>query len=344
MNGPSQRRGRIPHPKTIALIIIVIAIIAYLALTVHGVSALGTNETVLLAPGQTSYFMLKNNPSVYSIYLKNTTTAYANFYVSKVPVLASPIVSFGLVGGQAINVSTNGTAQGANLQVKLISSTNSNARVNLIPVPAGFTVRISSGVTTKNPSSFYSINSTASQTTTTPPPSTNSTTTTSSGVTTSTTTIATTVSGKSKYQIALQNISVVLNTTPIGTLMKDYNILYSKDTSCTASQYNTTLLSYAHLQAAGPYTFYNATLNTPTSLTVNAVQLNNGLYAVNYTASVPQRSLSGVAVKLDISGTGVITNQSFVSTGIYQGLNYSALVTAYNTQSGISGPCGALIP
>jgi hypothetical protein len=334
-----KRRSMRPMLTTAILIIVVIAIVAYLALSWHGVTTVTSSQTLSVMKGQSAYFKLKNSSDLYSLYLKNTSSAYATIYVSKVPVLTTPIVSFELVSGQSANISADGSSQNADLEVELISGNATGARIGLIPIPSIFAIKTSAGVQITRPASFYTINNATS-----PPVTPTPTNTTKNTTKTTTNSTSTPPPPPPKPTTTpLQNISTVLNATYIGALMKNYKALYIQDTACTSQAYGTALQVYANQAPIGPSDFTNASERTPTNLIVNASQSGASSYFVTYTVATPNNGFPKPSVTFNFSSTsGVVTN--IVFTGIYLDLNYTSLENAYNFQKGIGGSCGAYIP
>ena len=352
-SSPKMHPGMKPHGKsktgktvtTIALVVVVIGIIAYLAFFWHGVPVVSSNQTISLALGKSSYFKLKGQPATFVMFLENSSPSYATIYVSGVPVLTSPVSEFTVYNGFQVNMSTS-LSSIANLAVKLVYSGNTTSEVELIPIPLVYKIKTSPSITISNPASFYSgtaippqqpapvpISSGASSRT----PGKNSSSQTSSPKPT------TTSSAGSLVKTPLENISSILNYTYIGSLMGNYSALYSSDKACTVSEYNTSLLDFAHQSPTGPLDFKNATASTPTGLIANATAIGNNNYVVTYSQIIPNHVSPSVAVSFNLdSSTATVTNLKF--SGIYQGLNYTSILKNYQYQKGLGGSCGAYMP
>ena len=335
---------------TILLAVIVIAIIAYIALTWHGIPTISSNQTISLAVGKSSYFSLNGKSPYFSIFLKNSTKSYATIYVSQIPVLTSPVSEFIVYNGEQINLSTS-LSSTANLGVILLSSTNSTSKIELIPIPSLYKIKTSPSIVINNPASFYS-NITDTATLPAPPPTTttsaSSQPSSSKPSSSSTTTTASSGNGQqSKPAPAapspIQNISTILNYTSIGSLMKNYTILYAESTSCTAPEYNTSLTEYVHQSPTGPLDFKNASQATPTGLVLNASMISKTNYFVTYSPIVAIKTLQGVAVSFNLDpSTAAITNLKF--SGIFSGQNSTSLQKTYNFQNSVTGQCKAYMP
>ncbi len=354
------QQGIKPHRKsntgkmatTAALVIVVIAIIAYLAFSWHGVPIVSSNQTISLALGKSSYFKLKGQPATFAMFLENSSPSYATIYVSEVPVLTSSVSEFTVYNGSQANISTS-LSPTADLAVKLVSSGNTTSKVELIPIPAVYKIRTSPSIVISNPASFYS--GTVTQT---PQPSTASSSSSSgtssqpSGKTAGSSQTSSqssssnpppTSTSAAPVKTPLENISSILNYTYIGSLMNNYSTLYTYDKACTAPEYNTSFLEFVHQSPIGSSDFRNATTMTPTGLVANATAKGNNNYAVTYSPIVSDPSTRGVAVSFNLdSSTAAVTNLKF--SGIYQTLNYTSVLANYRYQKGISGSCGAYIP
>ncbi len=343
---PHHRRRHLgPALKTAALIVAIVLIISFLALQWHGIPTLTSNQTFSVLNGQSVYFKLKGSSDTYTLFLENSSSAYAIIYISKVPVLTNPIVTFGLVDGQSVNISSSGSSV-ANLQARLLSSTTKSASIELTSIPSLFTIAPSSGIVVRNPASFYSSSNLTAQQVVPPPATTtsgSSNKTKATATNTTKTAANTTTTQKSSAPSALENASSILNSTYIGTLMNEYNALYIKDRACTSQVYGTDLQTYAHQAPVGPFDFANASSTTPTGLAVNATTLGKNNYRITYSAQTPSTFYSGIAVSFNLSTiTGVVTGLAF--KGVYLDQNYTSLNNNYEFQNGISGACGAYIP
>lgn len=346
-HGPKRRSSIGSWAKPLVFIVIIIAILAYLAATWHGVSTISGNQTLSLQNNQSAYFLLKSGGDKYAIYLKNLSSGYAEFYVSETPIPTNPVDEFALSNGESVNISTNGTSN-ANLHIRLVKSTNSSATVELTPIPSIFSAKVSPGVAVRNPYSLYSSSNQTIVITPPPSPPPKTTNTTTKNSTTTKTTQNTT---KTVAPTPYENISNILNTTYMGTLMNNYKALYQKDSQCTVSVYNTTFLVYenqisgvpAASQPVGPFDYANASQGVPTNININVSQSSKTLYMVNYTAITPSKSLTGIVVSMNLnSSTGVLTNVKF--EGLYLGQNYTTLKSTYTFQNNINTDCGTYIP
>lgn len=350
-----KRKSKMPSLATLLLVIIVAVLLAYVALTWHGVTTLGSNQTLLLGKGQSTYFQLKDSKNVYSIFLENTSQYASVFYLSQVPVLTEPIVAFAVTPSQMVNISTNDTGN-ADLQVRLVAASGKNATIELTSIPSLFSVKVTPGVIVRSPASLYSAGNASVQPSgpgTAQSTSTTSTTTAGSttiGSTATTTVASTTVQAGGVYA----DIAPQLANTTLGSLMDNFNLLYIKDRACTSSEYNTTFASLDSnnqiegvppgTQPVGIFSYTNMSQSTPTGITPSATQTNTNTYSVTYTASVPGQGLSGPILTFTFnSNAGTITGVQFEGS-LFSTFNQTTLESTYGFQDGITGVCGAYIP
>ncbi len=336
-----------------ALIVVLIAgIAAYFITSQHGTVSLSeSNYTARLSSGQSLYFTVGGGRNTYALYLENTSDSYANFYLSKVPVLTNPITVFALNPKGELNISANLTGT-ADMRITLDSSNAKNSTITLIGIPSQFAVKQSPGISSRQPASLYSYTNATQPTTrlnqTTPTTQPNTTTKTPPTIPPSNT-ISNTTTTKPSVSSPIDNVSSLLNTTYIGALMKNYAALYSKDSACTPTEYNTTFLAYRSQIGAGgqnpvgAFDYANASSATPTNVNLTASYLGKNNYLVSYLLKTPSTALPAVALTLNLnSSSGVVTNLKF--QGQYLGSNYSSLSHAYAFQEGIGNSCGALLP
>lgn len=322
--------------KWTILIIIIILAIVYILLNRQNVISVSAATNLTVPLSSSAYFTVKGS-GVYALYLKNSSPYGSDFYLSKAPVLEGPIESFSLSKSAAANVSLYSIpSSNADLQVKLLYSNNSTAKVELTPTPSGFSVRSSDNVNIVNPAGFQSGGPAAGTTmpTTTIPS-------TPSAASTATTTVkqTTTVS-----QVSFQSVLIIANSTYIGTLMNNYKTLYIKGSGCTQNVYSTDMEAYAsQYSQTGPFTFQNASATTPTNINVNVAEISTNLYFVNYSTISPSTVTTGPAAGMTINITSGITS-NVVFKGIYLGQNYTVVNKNYQFQNGIPNACGAYIP
>ncbi len=345
---PQKRHGIIHLARNAAIIVIIVAVIAYLATSSRGTMAINSNTTVTIRGGQSLYFKLDGAAAVYSLFAQSTSNSYAVFYMSRLAVLTNPIAVFSLAQGEAVNASAAGSPN-ADIRIKLLAATAKNATIELLPIPSLFSIPASPSIQIREPASFY--NASASQQNTVPQQPAANSITTPPARNSSKTSNATTPTAPATAPTAspMQNISTILNTTYIARLMNEYDLLYIKDRACTPSAYNATFLAYRNQipgasgqNPVGPFDFANASAATPTNLSVAAAYLGNKNYSITYSLSTPRSSLSGPALTMRLSSaSGIMTDIAF--KGLFYGSNYTQIENAYTFQEGIAGNCGAYI-
>ncbi len=328
---PKQRSSHTGLLVGIVVAIMVIAIV-YLALS-NPIVNVSSSSAFSLSTNQSAYFMVAGNPSVYSVFLSSASNSAATVYITGTPVLTKTISSVTLAPAQSANVSGDGS-QIANMQVQLISTKSGYAQITISQIPSNLQLRPSSSVILLYPSLP---NKQASNQVTIVVPTTTiaaSTTVSSSGTTIATTSPTTIVS-----QIPSATVMSIVNSSPQGTLMHNYDVLYVTDQACTSSVYSSTFYNNNHYLPVPPEDFANVSEQTPLNFKITVSRVWANTYNVTYVPNLP----SGRSVPF----TAVITaNVSAYAVSGYifgEGLNYTTYHSQYLFQSGIGNSCGAYI-
>jgi len=333
-----RRRSFIQRPVrffTIVAVLVIVVIAAALLLFPSGrVIPLSSSTTLLLKQNQSVYFKIFNSTNVGVLYLQRLQNASSIFYVSSLPILSGPISAVQILAGSGVNVSTEGSAP-ANLNIALLASNSSGARVKLTPITSSLNIRVSSSVTlislpplgfgtgTSNKSFGLTVTSTVATT----------------SVATTSTILNTTAA---KEQQALS----IANTSGPGSLMLKYKALYEADIKCNASTYNSTYLAHYSKQPTGTFTFQNVSPATPTDITTKITQAAKAdNFLVTYSTVAPSSQFTGPALLMGINVSSIspIVNATFKGL-LFQGLNYTTVNSIYTTQNRIGNACAALIP
>lgn len=318
-------RSRIGWPVIVVAIVIVIALV-YFFVAGSGIQTIRTSSNFSMLSSNSINFMLPGNDSIYSIYLASATPSSATFYVGKEPILINKISVFTLTTGSAVNVSTEGLGL-ANIEVKLHSSQNSSANVEILHIPKDFNARVSGSVAYLNSSqaSNAAVTTTIAATTTVGQATTTSPTTTVSVLGTS-------------YQALVD-----ANLTTYGTLMNNYKVLYNNGKQCTQSLYNTDMVQAGKSYAA-PNDYYNVSQFTPTDVTSTVAKVSGAVYNVTYVLNIPGDSSNYrnvLKLQVDSSSNTLISNKF---EGYFNTETYSSLSQKYQTAEAIGNACAAYIP
>ncbi len=333
--GAAHRKG-LPLSYVAAAVIIIIIIIAgaYLFLAGSSSSAysLTTNRTLSMTVNQTILIQESGQAQPTAVELTSHSGSSYTFLITKVPVLSNPVYTFTLTQGEIINVSDTGSSN-ADMQIKLVSSSGTGAMVEFISIPATFGVKAAYLATV---GVQQSTTPTTAATTTI-----QATTTATSGATTSTPTTSVSSSGGT-YTAA--EVVAVANSTGYGIIMNDLNVLYTKDASCTAGQYNTTYYDELHSNATVPNDYYNESKTTPYEIASQVSFVSGTVYYVNYSTASHSSITTGPALSLELNAqTSQVISAKFEGN-IFGGETLTDVNSTYETQEGISGDCGALLP
>lgn len=331
-SGAKRKRSPLAY-LIVAIVIIIVAIGSYLLVAGNSSSeySLTSNKTLSMALNQTILLSHSGSSQPIAVQLANKSGSSYTFLVTATPVLANPIYTFTLSTGQVINISSSGGTT-ADLQIKLVSASNTMAVVEFVPIPASFNIHASTLATV----------GTSAEPTSTVMPSvtTQATTTISSGPTTQPTTTA--AQGNSG-PFSTAQVMTAANVTTYGTLMADMKALYNRDSACTSPQYNTTYYVVFHANATAPNNYANQSQLTPYNITYKVSYVSGDAYFVNYSTVSHRPVTSGLALSLELNAqTTQVINASF--EGMFKGQSYSTVSSTYTTQTGINGDCGALLP
>ncbi len=314
-------------PKEIiaVLVSLIIIYLIYGALT-SGVIEISSTSSLSFASNQTSFIRIYNGSDA-AIKLSSTSSSSASFLITSLPALYGPVVSFSMAPGSSLNVSTDGSHV-ADMNIRLVSSTSAGATVAITPFLLELGIKPSASITLLNPASLSNIKTGSSLTTVT-----------------TVSTQTTTVLAQNQTQILFQQALQLMNKTGPGALMKDYKALYEKDVGCTMSTYNSTYaVYYSGAKPPAPVSFENVSSSTPTDIKLNLTTLaakDNVL--LTYSTVSPSPSTTGSALIAIINTSSAAFLHSVTYTGLYTGLNYSALNSSYSFQSRILNDCGAYI-
>lgn len=322
MAGKVLKRGFVLKPKTVvyALIVVVIVVALYLALSGSHGSVISSNMTVTLSANKSVDFSVSGLGGSYSLFLASSTNSLATFYISKLPALTNPIITFGLAKGGSANVSLNGSSY-AHLQVKLLSDSQNQAEVELVRIPVGFDVLQSASVRSFTPTVMVSGTGSTNVVYTTTVNS-------SSGSSVSTTTTLTTTQTTTVKSTGFTTAQVLeaANKTTLGNLMVMYNAMYKRAQSCTPGLYNSTFIyKYGH-GAVGSYDYYNASLNTPTGFEINTSEVSVDEYDISYTALIPTGNRLSLVMLVNVSSGAQI---SYQASGIFLDQNYTTMSESF---------------
>ncbi|MDE1851405.1 MAG: hypothetical protein KGH69_01805 [Candidatus Micrarchaeota archaeon] len=319
-----QHKPRIGWPVIVVALVVVIAL-AYFFIAGSGIQTVRTSSNFSLFSSNSVNFMLPGNDSVYSIYLAAASPGSATFYVGKEPILINKISVFTLIPGSAVNVSTEGLGT-ANIEVKLHSSSNNSATVEIVHIPKDFNARVSGSVT-------YLANSSQGSSATTVTTTIAATTTIGQGTTTAPTTTVST-SGTSSQAL------VDANLTTYGTLMNNYKVLYNNGKQCTQNTYNIDMAN-AGKSYSPPNDYYNASQFTPTDVKSSAAKVSGSVYNVTYILNTPIGNSNVLTLKVD-SASNTLISEKF--GGFFSSETYSTLNQKYQAAVAIGDNCASYIP
>ncbi len=327
---PGINKAPMAAAKRIAGLIAVLAIIWFFLNQGQGTISIASAKSITLSPNQTVFVRIFNG-SVSAIKLVVSSPTSASFYVSKVPVLYGPVISFTMGTLTGLNVSSDGSNM-ADMNIFLGSSSNKSVTIQVSPLLSTLGVRPSPLIKRLSPASLGGGLTTIVTLST------------STVASTSTSTAESTTMAQNATAALFQQSMTLINQTSIGALMKKYNLLYEKDTACNQSIYNASYLASYGSPPPAPVSFENVSSQTPTSIAISETKLaaaNN--VRIVYSTVSPSALTSGPAVIAMVNTSAQAYLRNVTYTGLYSGFSYTILNDSYTFQSRINNNCGAYI-
>jgi hypothetical protein len=236
-----------------------------------------------------------------------------------------------LTKGQVVNISVYGSPN-ADLQISLVSGTSGSAVISLQQIPKSLNIR---------PQTLQFLNSTSFGRTVQA-----STTTVSANVVQSTQTTTVTGSSSATTTVKAANASLTAledaNSTVDGTLMVNFNKLYSKAAAqCTPSEYDSLYASEQNSVPKGPNSFANVTQAVPKSIFAKVKAVSATIYNITYVATISIGNLNALQLQINTT-TQLVKSSSF--EGIFQDQSYTSVLSQYQGFNESSNPCAVYVP
>jgi hypothetical protein len=324
------------------VVLLIIIYFAYGALFPSTIT-ISTTRSLSLSLNQTLFVQIYNGtPS--ALELHSTSATGATFYITKLPVIYNPLVSFSLSPVSSINVSSSGSGV-ADMNIQLSSSSATGATIQVTPLQTVLGIRTSPSVSLQNPTGLGGAANSGSATTM---PTTTASGTSSQATTTAqaTTAATTTTVVQNANTVLLQKALTLITQAGIGGVMTGYGKLYAKDVACNQSAYNAAYSYYnsSHKAPSAPFSFENTTPYIPTAVNINETLLSakNNVKIV-YSLATPSPDTAGPAVTAVVNTSSPSFLQSLTFAGLYFGWNTIVLNRTYTFQSEVTGNCGAYI-
>ena len=329
----SRRPNPMLLPGAVVAIVAILLIAGYFLYQGPGPQQISSNKTITMPINSSFNFYLPSNKTAASLYLVSSSNSSALLYLSRTPVLEKNVMIIPLIKGGIVNISIYGSPY-ADMQISMVSGSYKSAVISLFDIPKNLDIR---------PATLQFLNASSSGS------GLPSTTTTVSGVSTAPTTTAgltssastTTVPAKNPTQQAL----IYSNESVEGTLIVNYNHLYSLAASkCTPSAYNNTYVLKHSTLPTGPNTYANATQVVPTSIFAQVKQISPTLYNITYVAEIKNASIGNLdALQLQINTTTQFV-RTYTFEGIFEGLTYSSALQQYQALNASTNPCSPYVP
>ena len=311
---------------TLVVAIVIIAVVVALALaltgggarTVSGPTTLNiTKSPVVLRMGGSQY--------VFKLGSASPASGTAFLYIEEVPVFVNPILNVTLLLHDSTKV--NAGTQYANMQIQLDSTGDGSVSVTVTPLQPYLqeqpdysrikTISVVLGVAA------------------------NATTTTTVKATTTTTTAGTTTT----INQTAANEARILNYSKNDVyypLMVNYTVAYANSRNCSAPLYNSSYLTYYSHPPIGTGTYQNVSTIVPYSMSSSVSYASRGDYSVVYSTQSRMPVTSGSALTISVNlSSGTILSSSL--SGVFAGLNYSAMEGGLMAAARVGNACGIYV-
>lgn len=319
----------------IVLAVIIIAVVAY------AVFFLSVSQTVVSAPATANLtsagtiFSINGQQYLISLASISVSQGKAYIHISKLPIFVNPILNVTLSIGNITKINAGTTY--ADMGVQLQSLSANSATVQVSPLYTSLKISPDSQDISYIQGTLYNSGQSPSQQITTTIASSGSSSTTAKTTTTAAST--TTVVATNNTQL---DINTALKNNALYGLMLNFSVLYANTSECTSQLYNSTYI-YAHGHAPpGPSSYENVSPFVPYNLTISTSNLGSGNFNIAF-KTLTQNPVydDSVAVNLQVNAsTKTVTNESFPSTGIFDGLNFTKLRANYVSAIAAGGACG----
>ncbi len=318
-------------------VIIVLAIIYFVATWLLGVLSVTSisGPTAFTLTNSSTIFTLSG--SEYSASFVSAVPSGVQISMTRLPTFLNPTYYVIVYTGSATKF--NGAGSSANMQINLTSSTKTGAQIMITPLAANLGLapdssRITVAHTSLTPYGQQGAQSNATFTTIA------STTTILQSGSSSSTTATTTIGSSTNYHAEAQ---AILQKNVYYALMANYTALYANESLCTPPIYNQTYNNLHGSYPSGPFSYQNVSQFIPTSLMLNLTNTTSSATAT-YTATTQISSFSGPALIISMTlvpPPGSVTSTTL--TGVFQGANYTNLLSGLRQAQTVANHCGAYI-
>jgi hypothetical protein len=323
-----RERLRINYRIAAVIAILIVAAVAFFALSNLGVVYLGTQKTVTLNASATLVHM---GSVGFTVSLASYNTTAAHIRLARTPIFLNPTLDVTLYPNSTTHVNL-GTRY-SDLGVKLENIGNNIVTIDLIMINASLSLAPDSSlIKTVNNNVYGGGGSTSIGTF-------NYTNLTTSVAITQTTSASTTSIAQNATQASIMS---AVRKSVYYPIMLNYTVLYANTRNCTPSLYNSTYLLHNGVAPAGADTYTNVSKVVPHSLTFSISKINGDRYDATYTTHSNFTGSNGPAIIIAVNATNSgIINSTVI--GAFRGMSVAQIASGYNAAVAIGNACGVYI-
>jgi hypothetical protein len=326
--------------RGIALIavVVVVAALLYVWLSAGSVVSVSAATTMSITRSPSAFSI---GGETYSIALARIApgNSVAQVYLNKDPTFMNPLLNVTLYTGQETKV--NAGSSFANIALQITSIGNNAVTLTVTPISTSLQIAPDSADIAAVNTGLEGLQQKVT-TTTTIVTGNSPATTTVPGITT------TTVPGTSTTTVASSNttkemVLAELQKSAYYPLMLNYSKLYANTVNCNLAEYDITYLHVNGVVPSGLSTFENVSRFVPYALYSNITSAGSGVYSVTYRTRTTDPNFNGVAALIIDINPGQQMLVSSALGGVFQGMNYNSLKSAYMTAENIGNACGVYV-
>ncbi len=309
-------------------IIIIIAVLSYISAS-NAPLDLGSGGNVTISSSGIAFVL---GGSEYVAYIgTGASNSTAQIYLARQPAFINPLFDISINTSAVTHVNYN--SKFSNIGIKLISVKNGTAIVNIISISNSLAIAPDTQYIKIQNLSISALPSSVS-----PTPANYTATKTTVPITSTTTSTVSSTAPPNNYDRA----EIALQKSAYYPIMLNYSVLYANTRNCTPNLYNKTYSNYLGYPPSGQYSYQNVSSIVPYNLSLSINSVSGSLYKAVYSTKSRQSISTGPAITITINATAEsIINATL--TGVFSGLNQSALTTGYKAALQAGGACGIYV-
>ena len=146
---PKSETGPYVYVALALVVFIVVILLAWLSVSGPSIRLVSYNYTTSLKSGGSLVFRLPTTSTLFVLYLKNSSSSAATFYLSSVPILAGETQEFTLLNNTLVNISATGSNI-ADLQIKKIQGSMNETQFTILVLQRSLGIRADKNIVVVN--------------------------------------------------------------------------------------------------------------------------------------------------------------------------------------------------